>query len=387
PRSVLDYWNNAFGLNISIDEYQAAYQKIAARFGVTKVKSPGRGHELFKSGCEGLGYSADWMDKAYSQKGEKNNAFEAFLKWSKLENLTVFTNSKVDKVVFSNKKAIAVKGVFRHPSDRRQHNFSVSAKCFIICSGAIGSSELLLKSGYSGKNDQVGQHLSLHPSSSVLAQFDEEIDGESGVAMACYCDEFSVRKTEKPGFMLESVFVPPSQMSITLPSYGEENRKYLKKYKNYAMAGVLVQDEPNGQVELNWNQDAVVEYDLGKADQSKMVNGIKEAARIFFRAGAKSVLTGHMIPTRLKGIGDLSLVDSRGAGMGTLLLASAHPQGGNRMGQDPLNSVVNRYGQIHDIPNLFVCDSSIFPTSIGVNPQMTVMSIALLSSEYIESIV
>lgn len=95
-----------------------------------------------------------------------------------------------------------------------------------------------------------------------------------------------------------------------------EARRYMKQYRNYAMAGVLVHDEPDGEVELNWNQDAIVEYNLGRTDQSKMIDGIKEAARIFFRAGAKSVITGHMIPTKLGSVGDLKLVDSRGAGMG-----------------------------------------------------------------------
>jgi len=60
-------------------------------------------------------------------------------------------------------------------------------------------------------------------------------------------------------------------------------------------------------------------------------------------------------------------------------MASAHPQGGNRMGRDEETSVVNSYCQSHKIKNLYICDASVFPTSLGVNPQLTVMAIASLA--------
>lgn len=66
-------------------------------------------------------------------------------------------------------------------------------------------------------------------------------------------------------------------------------------------------------------------------------------------------------------------------------MASAHPQGGNRMGEDKSASVVNSYWQSHEIKNLLICDASVFPTAVGVNPQYTVMEIATLTSEYINN--
>jgi choline dehydrogenase-like flavoprotein len=385
PEPVLAYWKSAFEIDISIEDYRKAYDKISALLNVTKIQNAGRGHELFKMGCNSLGYSCDWMDKAYTPGGEKHNAFDAFLKKAKFDKLQIIANCKADKIVIRNKRAVEVNAISYDPLEKRYKNVIIESKIIIISAGPIASSELLLKSGYAGQNQQVGQHLSLHPSSSVVARFDEEIDGDNGMAMACYCDEFSVRKAAKPGFMLESVFVPPSQMSVTMPSFGEQNKEYLKKYNNYAMAGILVHDEPNGTVELNWSKDAVVDYELDERDQIKMVDGIKEAARVFLRAGAKSVLTGHIRPTLIESIQNLKIVDNRGAGMGSLLVASAHPQGGNRMGENPANSVVNSFCQVHDVPNMFICDASVFPTSVGVNPQMTVMSIASMTADHINS--
>jgi choline dehydrogenase-like flavoprotein len=389
PEQVKEFWRHEFGIDISDERWQDAFTRVSRALGRRKIVNAGRAHELFKQGCDALGYSNDWMDKAYVP-GEgpgtgKVNAIEAFLKRSKPGKLRIVYNCMVDKIRVSGKTASLVTGHAYSPDGKRAAQINVESKTVILAAGPIASSECLLKSGITGANGHVGKFLSLHPSSSLVAKFDEPLNADEGMAMACYCDEFSVRKTGKPGFMLESVFVPPSQLSITLPSFGQENRDHLRKYDNYAMAGVLVHDEPHGSIELNWSKEAVVNYELGATDQLKMIDGIREAARVFLRAGAKYVITGHMKTTILKSVADLRLVDSLGAGTGSLLVASAHPQGGNRMGQNPANSVVNKNGQFHAISNLFISDASIFPTSVGVNPQMTVMALATIIADYINA--
>jgi gluconate 2-dehydrogenase alpha chain len=61
----------------------------------------------------------------------------------------------------------------------------------------------------------------------------------------------------------------------------------------------------------------------------------------------------------------------------------AHHEGGTRMGSDPKASVVNRYGQSWDIPNLFVVGSSTFPTMSGFNPTLTIQALAYMSADAI----
>jgi choline dehydrogenase-like flavoprotein len=385
PDAVRLYWEGEFGIKISELEWKDAFHRVSQAMKRRKVVDAGKSHELFKTGCDSLGYSCDWMDKAYvpgaGADAGKSNAINAFLAKARADRLRILYNAPVEKIVVNGRQAVEVQ-VLTY-SKNKPKIITIESDIVILAAGPVASTECLLKSGIEGSNGQVGKFLSLHPSSSLVADFDEPVHGDTGMAMACYCDEFSVRRTGRPGFMLESVFVPPSQLSITLPSFGKENRDYMRAYDNYAMAGVLVQDEPCGKVELNWSKEAVVNYDLSATDQAKMIDGIKEAARIFFRAGAKRVVTGHMKSTVLRGVSDLRVVDRLGAGMGSLLVASAHPQGGNRMGQNPEISVVDQHCRSHDISNLFVCDASVFPTSIGVNPQLTVMAIATLAADYI----
>ena len=79
----------------------------------------------------------------------------------------------------------------------------------------------------------------------------------------------------------------------------------------------------------------------------------------------------------------MDLIEERGYKLGSLKLASAHPQGGNRIGTDKKTSVVNSECRSHEIENLYICDASVFPTPLGVNPQLTVMTIASLAAKKI----
>jgi choline dehydrogenase-like flavoprotein len=62
---------------------------------------------------------------------------------------------------------------------------------------------------------------------------------------------------------------------------------------------------------------------------------------------------------------------------------TAHLLGTCRMGGDPATSVVNRDCRAHDVPNLFVCDGSVFPTSTAVNPSLTIEAIAARTADRI----
>lgn len=385
PDEVFSYWKNTFGITITKEELDNAYRRVKKKVNIRKIEADhaGKSHLKLKEGCELLGYSSDWMEKSYIPDQGKQSAYVAYLLKANFDNIKLYANCAADKILVKGNKAVGVTGIFKNKQTNKPQKLTVHAKHVIISAGPIASSEILLQNNLLNSNDQVGKHLSVHPSASVVAEFDEKLQGDEGFPMAYYCDQFSVRKLGKPGFMIESVFLPPSNYSVITPSFGEENKEYFKKYNHAAMAGVLVHDEPSGTVSLNWSGDAVVDYQLSETDQKKMIDGIKEATRIFLRAGAKKIITAHMQKTEIRNIGDLRIIDQRGAGLGSILMASAHPQGGNRMGEDKSVSVVNSHCMSHEILNLYICDASVFPTSLGVNPQYTVMALATITADYI----
>jgi choline dehydrogenase-like flavoprotein len=389
PDAVFTDWQQNHKVSISNDELRAAYKRVGEMINIRKIdaQEAGKSHVKLKEGCDKLGYSSDWMSKCYIPDKGKQSAYVSYLQKANLENIELYANCTAREIVVQNKKAVGVIADFKGNQSDKPKELAVSAERVVLSAGPIASSELLLQCNLSNSNGQVGKYLSVHPSSSVVAEFDEELQGDEGYPMAFYCDEFSIRKKGTPGFVIESVFVPPSQYAIITPSYGKENRNfYLSKYNHAAMAGVLVHDEPDepkGTVTLNWQKDAVVDYELSKEDQKKMTEGLKQAAYIYLKAGATQVITGHIEKTVIKNEEQLKLIDQRGAGLGALLMASAHPQGGNRMGDDKSASVVDSHCRSHEIENLFVCDASVFPTAVGVNPQYTVMALATLTADYI----
>jgi len=384
PPETLEIWKEKSGVEFSSDELAKEYETVKKQIHVTKIINAGASHEMLKKGCEDLNLLGDWMYKNYdpaddAYKGVKQNVLISYLEKADPKFLDVYSNCKVTKIIKNNNNITEIKAVHNITGK----TITVKSKITILSAGAIASSELLLQNNISNKHKQVGKHLGLHPASSIIAQFDHPLNGQNDLSMAYACEQFGIEQRGERGYMIESVFVSPATFSTATPGIGKDNAKFMKKYHHSAVAGVLIQDEANGSVTLNWSKDAIINYSLSDFDGELLIKGITKAAQIFFRAGATRVITGHFQKTILDSENDLYLIREGGYRVGLLKFASAHPQGGNRMGNDEKTSVVNSECRSHEITNLYICDASVFPTPIGVNPQLTVMTIASLAAKKI----
>jgi len=384
PVETLKIWKKESGVEFSADDLDNEYEIVKEQIHVRKITNAGTSHEMLKKGCDDIPLLGDWMHKNYDPKddeykGVKQNVLLSYLEKADPNFLDVYSNCKVTKIIKNNNKISEIKAV--HTITGK--TITVKSKITILSAGAIASSELLLQNNISNKNKQVGKHLGLHPASSIIAQFDHDLNGQNDLSMAYACEQFGIEQTGERGYMIESVFVSPATFSTATPGIGKDNAEYMKKYHQSAVAGVLVQDEANGSVVLNWSKDAIINYTLSEYDGKQLLDGLTKTAEIFFKAGATKVITGHFKETILKSKADLHLIEKSGYKLGSLKLASAHPQGGNRMGNDETTSVVNSECRSHEITNLYICDASVFPTPIGVNPQLTVMTIASLAAKKI----
>ena len=384
PESVLDEWTRDYGVSSMTSEDMAPFfDELETNLHVTEIPSRGKNHEVLRKGCEGLGYKASYMRRNCLGCTSKQSMLETYLKWADEKGAKVYANTAIETILVRNGKAAGVRGATFDKKTGKKHRISINSSIVILAAGAIASSEILLKNNLGNRSGQVGKHLSLHPSPAMIAEFDEEIEGHRDIPMAFACYEFGVLNTKQHGFTIESVFLPPFQFATVIPGIGLAHKEMMARYRNYAMAGILVHDDPVGQISLNWSREAVIDYGLSDSDKQKVIRGMKEVAKIFFAADARKIITSHLQETVLNSEKDLYLIDERGAEAGALLLGSAHPQGGNRMGEDRRKSVVNSFCEAHDVPNLFVCDASVFPTSIGVNPQLTVMAIASRTAKHV----
>jgi choline dehydrogenase-like flavoprotein len=258
---------------------------------------------------------------------------------------------------------------------RDGRGLTVKARAVVLSCGAIGSSVLLMKSGIT-KN--VGARFSFNAGTPMLARFANAIQAFDGIQMGAYVDLGEC--------LPESLFNPPLPFAVTLPGWFQVHFDRMKAYDRFASAGVLIGTEPNGRVKrtsLFRSLFGPVAYRMTEGDRQKLKRGMALLAQVFFEAGAETVYPAtfadvELEASRFRARPDdiLPFLDERIREPEDLTLSSAHPQGGNAMSDDPSIGVVDSRFRVHGYDNLFVCDASVFPTTIRINPQLTIMAMA-----------
>jgi choline dehydrogenase-like flavoprotein len=399
PDAVLGWWTDQLKIeNVSPDSMKKYFDKVEKRISVSEVQpyELNKNNLILKTGAERLGWAAGVNSRNCKNcrqcgncqigcyYGTKQSMLETYISDTQTVHgnlVKIYSDTTANTLVKSGRVVSGVKATVTR-NDGRTFDLSVKAKLVIVSAGTIASSQLLLQSNLN-VNGQVGKGVAIHPSPAMIGDFEEEINGNQGIPMAYHCHEFSVLNTGNRGYMLESIFLPPYQFSLPIPGIEYEHKELMSRYPHYALVGSLLQDESVGTVLLGGPMGAVLYYELTKGDAKMMIGGMKSAARALLAAGATMVITSHRRRTVLYSDDDLHLIDERGVSPDAISIGSGHPQGGNRMGGAEQNSVVDSYSKVYGFDNLFVCDASIFPTSIGVNPQLTVMALATRAAENI----
>ena len=168
----------------------------------------------------------------------------------------------------------------------------------------------------------------------------------------------------------------PAFFASVCPSFGQEHFDIMSGYRHLAGMYAMIKDRGRGTVGIGDGGRPIIDYDLGEHEKEVIRRGIKETARIFFAAGAQSVTTLRSVPQTLRSPDEIESVDDLSLHPNEMALFSAHPQGSCRMHADGEQGPIDSYGESHDVPNLFVADASTFPTSVGINPQITIMALA-----------
>jgi choline dehydrogenase-like flavoprotein len=151
----------------------------------------------------------------------------------------------------------------------------------------------------------------------------------------------------------------------------------MRRYPHLSCIGVVVGSQRNGRVRLGrFGKGMRLDYEPTEADLRLMIKGTKLAARIHFASGAKRVMPMTFLSRSYHSLDEVDELDEIVRDNTDIGLHTSHPQGGNAVSRDPRKGVVDESFRVHGTENVYVCDASVFPSSITVNPQLTVMAVA-----------
>jgi len=246
---------------------------------------------------------------------------------------------------------------------------TVRGQTYVLAAGAVSSSMVLLRSEIGG--DRVGHDLSFNMGSPLSAVFDEKIDAYDGLQISHFLEP-----APDQGFVVETWFNPPVAQALTMPGWFDDHFRNMRRYDHMAAVGVLVGTESNAVVKPGLIAPRDIKYTPTPGDVQKLLAGLITAGEVWFAAGARAVLPHTFAYHEFHSVEELRRLPDLIEDASDLTLGTGHPQGGNVLSRSPDTGVVDPEFRVHGMDNLFVCDASVFPTSVKVNPQLTVMALA-----------
>jgi choline dehydrogenase-like flavoprotein len=288
---------------------------------------------------------------------------------------------------------------------------SVAARNIVVSAGTIGSSRLLLRTARANPEildatpqTTIGRGLVLHPSVPIIGLFEDEIDLLEGLDSATHVDAFG----PTPGFIFETMSGLPGYGAAIVPGSGRQVFEVLSKFQHSAGFGLMRIDSSASENRIvldETGEDVEIQYTLTPEDIREMRHGLAIGIRMMFMAGAYEVViptnenvldlpnfrpTDVVFLTKVEQADDvernLNFIPNR------TLLTSAHLQATNKMGPTPADSVVSTRQRVwrvdgKELPNLYVMDSSIFPTSVGANPMQAIYTLARIFTQRLTAVI
>src|SRR3954454_12381624 len=253
---------------------------------------------------------------------------------------------------------------------------AAGARLRVGCDNAIAAcaalfTPLFLKKNHLGAaSGELGNNLALHPATAVRARFAEEIYMARGVPQSYYVDEFC-----DEGIMFEGAAGPPDYAAMSFPFSREQHRELMLDYLHIAQFGLMVSDTSRGSVGTLPGGALRMSYDLNHEDLRTFKRGIELLCECYWAAGAAGV-SPPIEGIRVLRDGDLDPVRRHDLRPHELTLMAFHPMGTARADARPAHGVVDGDLKLHGVDGIYVSDASVLPSSLGVNPQETVMALA-----------
>ena len=380
PDVILESWGERFGLDgMTASELDPYFRRVEREIHVAQVPEDLAGNNalVIKRAAEKLGWSGDFLFRNASgcvgsgvcafgcPASAKLHMGLTYVPRAWDAGATSYTECEAERLDIAGGR---VRGVDAKAAGGGR--LRVDCDVVIVACGTLLTPQFLKKNRLGASSGELGNNLALHPASGVRARFAEEINMARGVPQSYYIDEFC-----DEGIMFEGAAGPPDYAAMSFPFSGEQHRELMLDYLHIAQFGLMVSDTSRGSVSTLPGGALRMSYNLNDEDLRTFKRGIELLCECYWAAGAEELYP----PIEGIGVlrdGDMDTMRRHDLRPHELTLMAFHPMGTARADARPAHGVVDGDLKLHGCEGVYVSDASVLPSSLGVNPQETVMALA-----------
>lgn len=397
PSNTMAYWRERFGLAELTDEAMSPwFLQVEQRLNIKPwLTPPNENNDLLRRGALKLGIAAAAIQrnvKGCSNLGSCGLGCPTNAKQSMLvttipaaldQGAMLLVQTRAERFEIRGSKVEALHCVAVHINGAAVEGARptrIVARHYVLAGGAINSPALLLRSDAPDPHRLVGARTFLHPVVAAVATFDHVVEGWQGAPQTIYSDHYlDAGPIDGPiGYKIEAPPLHPLIFATTMTGYGQEAAAQFAKFPNtHALLALLRDgfhaDSAGGRVALRGDGSPELDYPLTEFVMEGARRAMLSMAELQFAAGATQVSVGHELAR------PYATWAAAGTGIAALPMrplltkvVSAHVMGGCGMASDSRRGVVRPDGVHWELDNLSVHDGSLFPTSIGANPQLSI---------------
>ena len=387
PEELINHWELK---NFTYDKFIGSVNDVWQDLSVSKIEEHQRNtaNELFKKGIDHLGLSGGALyhnrvgcyQSGFCELGcsfnAKMNALRVYVPKIIDAGGIILSETRAKKLHVSNKKISHLTCEVMDTKYQKVSTQIIRAKKFISAAGAIESPLLFERSNLPDPHGQIGNKIRLHPGVVALGVFNQEINCWKGIPQSYECDEFLnfSKDPEVNRVWLITSSAHPIGASSIVPGFGKSHASMMKQYPHIIPVTPMIHDFTSGRVSSSPGGTVDINYSLIKSDRNQLALGLKESAKILLAAGATKVIIPTRNPVTLKSFKEVEKTDLSVLNW-DLDMVAVHPMGSLSMGENPESSAITTELRYHHLDNLFVSDASVYPTSLGIPPQISTYAV------------
>ncbi|HCH63961.1 MAG: hypothetical protein CL927_16280 [Deltaproteobacteria bacterium] len=384
PRYVLDGWAERLSEpGLAWEALQPTYDEVSRIVGVqiTPEIVSGVNNTIIVNGVKKLGFEGGLAPRSTPgcvgcgvcyfgcpTRGKASTNL-TFLPRAVSAGARVQAEVEVREIIVERGRAVGVRGVAIHPETKEEGGrVEVRAEHVVLSAGAIGTPRLLWHAGLGEQlGPHCGEHLQVHPGSTIIAKCDFPVEMWKGATQGAY-----FHHPDLPGVLPHTFNAPPEACLVAAGLVGDRFQEGLAMLPNLCGMLLMVSDKGGGRVRAFADGRADLTYEFAEDDVQRIKDGLVVVARVLQAGGAgelfvpvHGVSPSHTPEALEEKLRDRTIRD--------FTLYAAHPMGTCRMGASIEEGVIDASGRAHGLPGLWISDASVFPSSLGVNPQLSTM--------------